>query len=84
VRRALDADSFSIRFTPRKKRSIWSAVNIKRVAALEAAGRMHASGRAAFAKREETRDRRLDILIDRCARGVPIEVLRRDESRSRQ
>jgi uncharacterized protein YdeI (YjbR/CyaY-like superfamily) len=44
--------TWSIRFTPRKPRSIWSAVNIKRIAELKAAGRMHAAGIAAF----ETRD----------------------------
>src|SRR6185436_6243949 len=31
VRRGIDADSYSIRFTPRKPRSIWSNVNIRRV-----------------------------------------------------
>lgn len=46
--------TWSIRFTPRKPRSIWSAVNIKRIAELKAEGRMHAAGIAAF----ETRDTR--------------------------
>jgi uncharacterized protein YdeI (YjbR/CyaY-like superfamily) len=137
VRRSLDADSFSVRFTPRKKASIWSDVNIKRVAALEEAGRMRKPGREAFARREErksrvysfesaerlldtarekrfranarawkdfqsrppwyrrtsifwvmsakrevTRDRRLEMLLDRSTRGEPIEPLRRPGSRS--
>jgi uncharacterized protein YdeI (YjbR/CyaY-like superfamily) len=30
VRRSIDGDSYSIRFTPRKPRSIWSAVNTRR------------------------------------------------------
>src|SRR5687767_15973842 len=34
VRRGGDEESFSIRFTPRKSKSTWSAVNIKRVAEL--------------------------------------------------
>jgi uncharacterized protein YdeI (YjbR/CyaY-like superfamily) len=55
VRRALDADSYTIRFTPRKPRSIWSAVNIRRVDELTAAGRMADAGHAAFAKRDEAR-----------------------------
>ena len=55
VRRALDADSYSVRFTPRKARSIWSAVNIKRVGELTAAARMAEAGLAAFAKRDEKR-----------------------------
>jgi uncharacterized protein YdeI (YjbR/CyaY-like superfamily) len=57
VRRGLDEDSFTIRFTPRKLRSIWSAVNIKRVEELEAAGLMEEPGRAAFRAREESRSR---------------------------
>ena len=51
VRRGGDDESFNIRFTPRRPKSIWSAVNIKKVAALEAAGRMRDSGRAAFQRR---------------------------------
>jgi uncharacterized protein YdeI (YjbR/CyaY-like superfamily) len=55
VRRGGDDDSHNIRFTPRAARSTWSAVNIKRVGELEAAGRMHESGRAAFKRRTEAR-----------------------------
>lgn len=55
VRRSVDADRYTIRFTPRKATSIWSAINIKKVEALEAAGKMTAAGRAAFAKRREDR-----------------------------
>lgn len=55
VRRYVDDDSFSIRFSPRKAKSNWSAVNIRRIGELEALGRMQEPGRAAFAKREEKR-----------------------------
>ncbi len=55
VRNSLDETSYRIRFTPRKPRSIWSAVNIKRVAELKREGRMHPAGLAAFARRSETR-----------------------------
>ena len=130
VRRSLDAESFSVRFSPRKPRSKWSLVNIRRVGELEAAGRMRKPGLAVFrardesdprrysfeskpvaldpalekrlrangrawryfqeqapwyrrtssfwvmsAKREETRERRLGILLDCCARGMRIPVL---------
>jgi len=51
VRRSLDADSFSVRFTPRKPRSRWSAVNVRRAKELVAEGRMHATGLAAFEAR---------------------------------
>jgi uncharacterized protein YdeI (YjbR/CyaY-like superfamily) len=54
VRRALDADSFTQRFTPRTARSNWSAVNVKRMSALIAEGRVRPSGLAAFEKRGKT------------------------------
>ncbi len=53
VRRSIDEDSFSVRFTPRKPKSYWSALNIRKAKALLAAGRMAPSGRAAFARRDE-------------------------------
>jgi uncharacterized protein YdeI (YjbR/CyaY-like superfamily) len=52
VRRTIDAESYCIRFTPRKPTSIWSAVNIKKVAELTAKGLMQPAGIAAFEKRE--------------------------------
>ena len=55
IRRSLDTDSYTIRFTPRKPTSIWSAVNIARVKALQAEGRMTAAGLAAFEKRADER-----------------------------
>ncbi len=55
VRRRIDDESYSIRFTPRKPTSTWSAVNIAKVAELESAGRMTDAGRAAFAQRRENR-----------------------------
>lgn len=55
VRRSLGEDAYTIRFTPRRPRSIWSAVNVARVAALEEAGRMRDAGRAAFAHRTPER-----------------------------
>jgi uncharacterized protein YdeI (YjbR/CyaY-like superfamily) len=55
VRRSIDDESYSIRFTPRKATSNWSAVNIRRMAELEAEGRVRPAGRAAFARRSEAR-----------------------------
>ena len=57
VRRRVDDGRYSIRFTPRKATSHWSAVNIARVAELQAAGRMKPSGQAAFARRAEAKSR---------------------------
>src|SRR5688572_2233581 len=54
VRRSLDEDSFTQRFTPRKKKSNWSAVNIKRVKELRKEGRMCEPGLAAFNARDAT------------------------------
>jgi uncharacterized protein YdeI (YjbR/CyaY-like superfamily) len=55
VRRGVDEERYTIRFTPRKARSIWSNVNVKRVAELIAAGRMKEPGLATFAKRDAER-----------------------------
>ena len=49
IRRTIDETSYSVRFTPRRKGSVWSAVNIARVKALTEEGRMQAKGLAAFA-----------------------------------
>ncbi len=53
VRRAVDEESFSTRFTPRKPRSKWSAVNIERATQLQGQGRMHPAGETAFAARKD-------------------------------
>ncbi|HMC53911.1 MAG TPA: YdeI/OmpD-associated family protein [Gemmatimonadaceae bacterium] len=55
VRHGLDADSFTVRFTPRKARSNWSSVNIKRATELESEGRMHAAGLEAFRARDTSK-----------------------------
>ena len=136
VRHGVDADSFTVRFTPRKARSNWSRVNIKRAQELEAEGKMAPAGLTAFrahdatkpapysfesdpldlspaftkafrankraweffqaqapwyrrtctfwvmtAKREETRAKRIGELIDRSAKRIPIEQLRRSKAK---
>jgi uncharacterized protein YdeI (YjbR/CyaY-like superfamily) len=53
VRRRIDNRRYSIRFTRRKPGSIWSAVNVQKVEALRAAGRMLPAGEKAFASRSE-------------------------------
>ena len=55
VRHAIDRDSFTVRFTPRKPRSVWSRANVARVEALIQAGRTTAPGLARFRAREEAR-----------------------------
>lgn len=133
VRRRLDDDSLSIRFSPRTKRSIWSKINIAHVERLIRERRMTPAGLAVYqardpqrsgiysfekaamtlapafekrfraarpawkywegeapwyrktathwvmsAKREETRERRLATLIECCAEGTRIGILKRD------
>jgi uncharacterized protein YdeI (YjbR/CyaY-like superfamily) len=55
VRRSIDGDSYSNRFTPRRPRSNWSAINIRRVGELIEEGRMAPAGLAAFERRDEAR-----------------------------
>jgi uncharacterized protein YdeI (YjbR/CyaY-like superfamily) len=55
VRKSLGADAYTIRFTPRKKDSTWSAINVAKVAALKKAGKMHPAGERAFAHRKAQR-----------------------------
>lgn len=57
VRRRVDDERYTIRFTPRRPNSIWSAVNLKRVAELTKQGQMHPDGLAAFERRSEERSR---------------------------
>lgn len=55
IRKSVDQIRYSIRYTPRKPRSIWSAVNIKRAAELKKMGLMQPRGLKAFDNRDERR-----------------------------
>jgi uncharacterized protein YdeI (YjbR/CyaY-like superfamily) len=57
VRRSIDAESYSIRFTPRRSSSIWSAINIQKVEELTKAGLMTLEGQKAFDLRTESKSR---------------------------
>ena len=52
VRHRLDDATYTIRFTPRKPTSIWSAVNLRRARALVKEGRMHPAGLKVFQERD--------------------------------
>ncbi len=78
--RSLGADRYTNRYTPRSTPSRWSTLNVRRVRELEAAGRMHPAGRAAFARRDpvrragysfEERPRTLSSDLLRAFRSVP-------------
>jgi len=57
VRRRVDETRYSIRFTPRKAGSIWSAVNLQHVESLIADGRMLAAGLAAYEARTDAKSK---------------------------
>ena len=53
IRKRVDEISYKIRFTPRRRGSIWSTANIKRAQALKKEKRMRPAGLKAFAARTE-------------------------------
>jgi uncharacterized protein YdeI (YjbR/CyaY-like superfamily) len=55
VRRNLNETSYTIRFTPRKPKSIWSLVNVRHVERLKKEGRMHPAGLEAYERRDPKR-----------------------------
>ncbi len=57
VRRKIDAESYSNRFTPRRAGSNWSAVNIAKIAELTEKGLMKPAGLTAFEKRQESKSK---------------------------
>jgi uncharacterized protein YdeI (YjbR/CyaY-like superfamily) len=79
VRKRVDDATYTIRFTPRKAGSIWSAVNIDKVARLREQGLMTAAGEAAFAQRSEDRSR-----VYSHERAAPAELAPDDLARFRR
>jgi uncharacterized protein YdeI (YjbR/CyaY-like superfamily) len=55
IRKRIDDERYTIRFTRRRPKSIWSAVNIRRMADLAGAKRIRPAGRKAFEARTENR-----------------------------
>ncbi len=55
VRRSLGAEAYTIRFTPRRSGSLWSAKNVKRAEELRALGLMRPPGLAVFDARDPAR-----------------------------
>ena len=53
IRRRIDDQSYSIRFTPRKRDSTWSAVNLKRIGELIELGLAHSAGIKVFNERKQ-------------------------------
>lgn len=57
ITRRIDDDSYNIRFTPRRATSIWSAVNINKVAELTKKGLMEPAGIVAYEKRTDEKSK---------------------------
>lgn len=74
VRHRIDERRYQIRFSPRKARSPWSQINIRRVAALRKAGRMQPSGLAAYAARDKANTRRASYEQTRPVRLPPRDL----------
>ncbi|HEX6661131.1 MAG TPA: YdeI/OmpD-associated family protein, partial [Sphingomicrobium sp.] len=53
IRKSRDAESYTIRFTPRRKGSIWSKVNVERYRALKAAALMTSAGERAYEENKQ-------------------------------
>lgn len=78
VWKSLDENRYVIRFTPRKPRSRWSDVNVRRAEALIASGMMHPAGLKAFEARlkstysyEQRSAAKLDAASERFFRQNP-------------
>jgi uncharacterized protein YdeI (YjbR/CyaY-like superfamily) len=74
----VDEDVRATRFTPRRKGSNWSAVNIAKVAELTKAGRMRPAGTRAFEERDRSRD--APYSHERAVEELPPEMLERLEA----
>jgi uncharacterized protein YdeI (YjbR/CyaY-like superfamily) len=71
VRRGLDEDSYTIRFTPRKPGSHWSKVNVAKAQALIERGEMRPAGKSAFEQRRADRTGRASYERDEPAKLDP-------------
>ncbi len=73
VRKSFDARSYTIRFTPRREGSTWSAVNIRRARELEAVGLMKPAGLRAFRARDEGKTRQYSYEREHAALDPALE-----------
>ena len=81
IRKKIDNVSYKIRFTPRRPKSVWSAINIARAAELTREGRMQPPGQAAFARRDENKSRKYSFENRETAKLTPAQE--REFSRDR-
>lgn len=55
IRKKVDEEAYTIRFTPRREGSVWSRRNIERYALMQEAGLIEPSGKAAWKRRTEAK-----------------------------
>ncbi|MBE8726282.1 YdeI/OmpD-associated family protein [Flavobacterium hungaricum] len=78
VRKSIDTESYTIRFTPRKKSSIWSAINIQKMEDLTKAGLMKEEGLKAFSFRTENKSK----IYSHEKEPVPLDLVYEKEFKS--
>ena len=66
LRKRYDADSYTIRFTPRQPSSIWSLVNTTRINELIKLGRVHPTGLKVFQQRDEKKSKLYSYEVGNC------------------
>jgi uncharacterized protein YdeI (YjbR/CyaY-like superfamily) len=76
IRRSIDVERYAIRFTPRRRQSTWSAVNIKRAKELIRLGRMQPAGLRAFRARSDEQSAIYSYEQRRTARLAPADERR--------
>ncbi len=82
VRHGVDDESYTVRFTPRKSHSIWSAVNLKKVEELTKLGLMHPAGIAAYERRSESKSKVYAYEQKSAALGESYEAKFRENARA--
>ena len=82
VRKRIDDASYQIRFTPRRKGSIWSLVNVSKVQELTKQCRMRTAGIAAFEAKKQEKTGVYAFEREKPAELAPVEV--REFKKNRQ
>ena len=80
VRKSVDEERYVIRFTPRKKGSIWSQINLRKIAELQNKGLMLPAGEKIFAERDQKKVRRYSFEQEVKSDGVAFAKRLRDAS----
>lgn len=75
IRKSINEESYTIRFTPRKSTSIWSTININKVEVLTKANLMQPAGLAAFKLRKDEKSNIYSHEKEESALSLPFEKL---------